>query len=472
MTWKRDVPNRCRHLTISLLAVIGSAWGGVSDASAAESATQAAGRFPASIAGRKILDQHGDVYLMRTFSSWSMAQHLSDADITTALEGVASRGFNAVTVWIGGGYNIGDGWNEYTNQASEPFWTGTPWASSLGDGWSSVDHIVAETARLGLAVNLSFAGGFGDTGAGVEWEAVTDADMYDAGVAIATRYLESPHVVWHVMLDDTHSPSSTRGQRIDSLFRGINDAEGADKRPVRWVEPGNGNSIRGQFLDGDSTFSSFNLTLDGWYNYGSNSVEIAETGYAEGSVPVGDTEPPYDGSPHYAENLGQQLRERSYATFLEGGSYINYGHEDWWPFGAAGLYSEGLSWGEVPDHVHTVEQSYVWALIDEYVADPTWEPSESFVTAGTDEGDTKAAAGASDTAAMAYFPTSRDVVVDTTVAGPGNVRLRWYDPTAGTFITITESEPTQSDRSVPYPDPHADGTSDWVLVVDAAGTDA
>ena len=90
---------------------------------------------------------------------------------------------------------------------------------------------------------------------------------------------------------------------------------------------------------------------------------------------TGDAEPAYAGSGHYGGNEGQQLRERSYATFLEGGTYINYGDEDWWPFGAQGLYSEGLAWRDVPSDSHTIQQSYVWSLIDEYVADATWEPT-------------------------------------------------------------------------------------------------
>ena len=123
---------------------------------AASTATAAAPPYPASVENRKILDQNGDVYLMRTFSSWGMAQQLTPAEITTALEAVAANGFNAVTVWIGGGADFGSGWNQYTNANGDGFWTGTPWASGLGEGWSSVDWIVQESARHGLTVNLSF----------------------------------------------------------------------------------------------------------------------------------------------------------------------------------------------------------------------------------------------------------------------------------------------------------------------------
>ena len=89
-----------------------------------------------------------------------------------------------------------------------------------------------ETARLGLTANLSFC-----SGCGFDRDSVTDADMYDAGVATATRYLAYPHIVWHIMFDSSIAPSSTRGQRIDALFHGINDTEGRSTRPVRWAEP-------------------------------------------------------------------------------------------------------------------------------------------------------------------------------------------------------------------------------------------
>ena len=423
--------------------------------------------YPARISGPKILDQDGRVYLMRTFSSWAMAQQLSNAEITTALQGIAANGFNAVTVWVGGGYDLGSGWNRYTNHKGDRFWTGTPWASGLGPGWSSVDWILRETARLGLAANLSFSGGWDTTGAGDDWESVTDANMYAAGVAIANRYRAYPHIVWHIMFDEPSSPAATRGRRMDALFHGINDTEGQSTRPVRWAEPNNGASTFDQLINGGSQFSYVNLTLNGWYDYDDDSTVIAEGGCAEAKMPVGDVEPPYDGAGHYGGDQGQQLRERSYATFLEGGVYINYGQEDWWPFGAQGLYSEGLDWGDVPSHSHTIQQRYVWSLLDQYVADVTWGPTSRFVTTGEGSGDTKAAVGNSNTAAIAYFPTSRSVVVDTSViAGSSPVRLRWYDPTTGSYTTIAASEAQSASRAVTVPNAHADGTRDWVLVVD------
>jgi hypothetical protein len=269
------------------------------------------------------------------------------------------------------------------------------------------------------------------------------------------------------MFDEFVATTSTAGERIEAFFDGVNDTEGASTRPVRWVEVANGSSTNEQGWLGTPKLKA---TINSWYEYGSNSTEIAEAGYRElKGVVVGDCEPPYDGAPHYGGNQGQQLRERSYATFLEGGALINYGHEDWWPFGRPGHYTEGLSWQQVRRHSHTVQQSHAWRLLDRFVANRTWRPdNRSFLTTGTGSGDTKAAAGQSATAAVAYFPSPRSVVVNTTViAGTRPVRLRWYNPVTGRYRVISTSEAQRTNRPVSYP--HRDGANDWVLVVGLPG---
>jgi Putative collagen-binding domain of a collagenase/Protein of unknown function (DUF4038) len=432
-------------------------------------------RWPSSIANRKILDQHGDVYLMRSFASWAMAMNLTDDEIAEALEGVASRGFNAVTVWAGGGYDLGQGWHRYTTTGHGDWWQGQPWASDFGSGWASMDRVMQEALRLGLTVNFSFCGGNGSTGARPDWEKATDQDMYKVGVAVASRYRDYPNIVWHVMFDDSEGAYD----RVNALFQGINDTEGAHTRPVRWSEPNNRSSIYSQLIAPKVT-PQFAPTLNGYYNNwasgsGDSSTELIQASWNEKgatTLPTGDVEQAYDSSPYIHGDLGQQLRERSYADFLEGGVFINYSHEDWWPFGAQGWVdsTEDLTWKQVPDHVHTLQQQYLFELLDEYVAVPTWLPDDgSFLAQGTGSGGTKAAAGRSDKTAIAYFPSERDVVVNTTaIGGTDPVRLRWYDPTTGTYTTIAASEAKQQNRSVTYPAKHPDGTSDWVLVVDPA----
>lgn len=424
--------------------------------------------YPKSVSGRKVLDQNGDVILIKTFSSWGMNQNLSDADITTALEGVKANGFNSVTATFGGPQVEGGDWHRYTNDAGQDFWTGTPWASSLGAAWGSVDWMLTEAARLGMFVNMSLFGGFGSTeGAGTDWEARTNANLNAAGVAVATRYLAVDNIVWHVELDTTHDPGSTRGQRVQAFFNGVNSVEGTTRRPVRWMECNNPSTTDSQGWLG---VGDFNASINCGYRYIDTSVEQFETWWADvAGVPVGDCEPPYDGSGHYGGVAGQQLRERTYAIFVEGGCLENYGHEDWWPFGFSGLFSEGLTWQQVPAHSHTVHQKHAFDLFDLYLLDATWAPTSAFVTTGAGSGDTKAAVGIGATAAIAYFPTSRTIAVDTTqLPGSGAVRLRWFDPASGNFTTIAAAEAQTSGRSVTYPGNNSAGETDQVLVVDLA----
>jgi hypothetical protein len=197
--------------------------------------------FPKSISGRKLIGNRGGVFLMLTGSAWSLPD-LSNANITTVLQGLSTAGFNGITCWGGGGYSIIDAsWNpKYERKAdSSNWWTGTAWASTLGTAWNAMDHIASETLRLGMVFNFSFCGGNASTGAMPDMVSATNLQLYNVGIAVATRYPYSsyPNIVWHFMIDDAHGTGSTQGARIKSLFDGINDTEGITTRPVRWMEP-------------------------------------------------------------------------------------------------------------------------------------------------------------------------------------------------------------------------------------------
>ena len=434
-------------------------------------------RFPKTVVGTKLYDQFGNVYVMRSLSSWAMAQNLTTAQITTALNGVQANGWNAIHTVMGGGQSEGGDWDRYHDIDGNPFWTGTPWASSLGSAWGKIDWIISEANRLGIVVGLSLFGGFGGDagteGAGQDWNAVTNTNMNTAGQAIANRYLANDNIYWHLEFDGADTPSSTttRAVRAENFFAGVNTVEGKTRR-IRWMES---NQDNGTSADrGWDASTNFAPTINTGYVYNANSTEDAEGWRANvAGVPFGDSEPPYDGAGHYGTPGGsveaQNLRERSYALALEGAALITYGHEQWWNFGKTGLFGGDISgdWTNVMSHSHVVQQSYFHSLVDAYIANPLWGPTSSFLTTGEGSGDTKAAVGMSNVAAIVYFPDSRTIAVDTTVlGGNGPVRLRWYDPTNGAYSTIAASEAQQTGRSITYAGNNAAGESDQVLVVD------
>jgi uncharacterized protein DUF4038/collagenase-like protein with putative collagen-binding domain len=430
--------------------------------------------YPVAKSNRRFVDQSGNVYLLKMMSSWAMAQRCSNAAITSAMEGLKLLGFNAVTV-APFGVHLNDSFGDrYRNGSGQRFFTGAPFASAFGPAWSSMDWIVEEATRLQMTVVLSQFLSWGDTGTVPALLSAGSTNNYNYGKTLAERYAQYPNIVWHVMGDFNWASSDPIGQQVDSVFHGIRDGEGSSHRLIL-AEQHNGLTGYRQFISAEGEkdgYQWFKQSANTLYNYGSNSVELFDAVYGEfgaNSYGVIDIEPPYVNSPHYTGNQNQQYRERNYSVFLRGGIGINYGHEKWWPFGAVGLYNNGgAGWLEILKETPQLHAKYAWSLIDKYVTDVSWTRDDGkFVKAGRGDGDNKAASGYSRFAAVAYFPTSRSVTVDTTVfAGPISVKLSWYNPTTGTYTIISESEAAIANRSIAFPESHLDGSADWVLVAE------
>jgi len=432
--------------------------------------------FAASVdtVNRKFLDQYGAVYLLKTFSSWGMGQNLTDAEIVTAFDLLDGSGLNAVSA-APCGVNIQADWatGQYKNAAGNNYFTGTPFQSSLGSAWSTMDLIVSTAEAHGMMVLFTWFVSFTTTGIRPAIEAATNAQMRTFGQSIATRYGDAPNIVWHVMVDDGMNPDTTGGRRIDYLMRGITETQPFPR--LQTVEPALNGTAGFEYITGQGTdptgYQWFHVSADSLYSYQGNTVEQFDGMYPDHTTyPVWDSEPPYADSTHYSTTesvVRQQTRERTICVFLRNGCGINFGFEDWMRFGLTGFYTNGLEWDEVPGSAKFSDMKNCWAVVDELCRDVTWVPSSTFVTTGVGTGDTKAGVGSSSTRAAAYFPSNRTVVVDTTVlSGTGNCRLRWFDPMLGTYSTVAASEAQQSGRSVSYPGNHSDGTADYVLVAD------
>jgi hypothetical protein len=430
--------------------------------------------WPASVSAdnRRFLDQKGNVYLLKTMSSWAMAQNCTNAEITEALEGLRALGFNAVTVSPFGVHMNDSFGDRYKNKAGQRFFTDAPYASSFGPAWSSMDWIMSEATRLQLTVVFSLFMSWGETGTAPDLAKAGATNAYNFGRTVATRYAAYPNIVWHVMGDFPWSYNQGPALGLDAIYHGIKDAEGTTHR-LNISEPANGSTSFDQFISREDPkgYQWFKQSADTVYDYGINSVEQFDRVFNRAGAktyPVVDIEPPYVNAPHYKDQQNQELRERNYATFIRGGAGINFGHEKWWPFGVTGLFDGGPGWLNIVNEPPQQCAKFAWAILDTYVQDSSWRPDNgTFLRIGLGSGDDKAASGYSREAGVIYFPTRREITVDTkAINGGRNVRLRWYDPTNGTYAEISASEPTNSSRSVSYPPAHKDGSNDWVLVVE------
>ena len=232
--------------------------------------------WPASVSAdnRRFLDQKGNVYLLKTMSSWAMAQNCTDAEISRTLEGLKALGFNAVTVSPFGVHMNDSFGDRYKNRAGQRFFADAPYASPFGPAWSSMDWIVSEATRLELTVVLSLFMSWGDTGTAPDLAKAGTANAYNFGKALATRYVGSPNIVWHVMGDFRWSYDQGPARGLDAVFHGIRDAEGTGHRLII-AEPANGSTSFEQFIseEGAKGYRWFKQSADTVYDYGSSSVE-------------------------------------------------------------------------------------------------------------------------------------------------------------------------------------------------------
>jgi hypothetical protein len=438
---------------------------------------------PRTVSGRKLLDQTGQPILLNSWSSWCMAQNGTNADITTALTSLAARGINCITLSpCGSNYNSygGTGWVRYQNQAGQAFFTGATFSSSLGPAWASVDHVISECNRLGMFVLFSiYTGWNNEQGIGVDLVAAGTAAARTYGRNIADRYATATNLMWHYGADFSFEYGDVPSQVVDQCFRGIRDGEAAAGITPRLIccEPMQPRTSYNQFISQQGTspagYEWLRLSINSLYDYRFNTVENWDTVYAEQPLPVWDCEIPYRGANWTTTPTTQELRERIYSTYIRGACGVGYGDGDYWQFGLSALGNGGASgWSNALTRPETVQYGYACALIDRYVNDTAWAPS-GFVAAGSlGSGDTKAAGGSSAMSAVAYFPTSRTVTVNTTLVTAGaQVRVRWYDPTADSYTLISAGETKTASRTVAYPSgTHGDGFADWLLVVDAVIT--
>ena len=80
------------------------------------------------------------------------------------------------------------------------------------------------------------------------------------------------------------------------------------------------------------------------------------------------------------------------------------------------------------------------------------------------------AARASDgSTVLIYMPTERTITVDMSKITGSSVTARWFDPTNNTYSTVAGSPFANSgSRQFTPPGNNAEGSSDWVLVLEAA----
>lgn len=386
--------------------------------------------------GRYLL-RDGSPFLLHGDTCWSIVGQLTNAEIDTYLDDREGKGFNALLLSAPEAYYTSQTPSYNNVDGVAPFTTMSPvdFASPNNTYWNRVDYLVDEALARGMVciINPAYVGWNWSDGWGNDVDAESAADLQTYGAFLANRY-DQGNVIWCVGGDR----SGTTGERDKqwNIITGIRSVRTTD---IITGHPDNPDDDAFAYWGGYTGFS-----LNAAYTYESSGDYVYEecaTAYGRsGPVPFIYFEGQYDGASGSSDAL---QRRQSYGGILSGACGQIYGNNPVWHF-------ESPNWGESYsgtwetnlDTTAATEQTYVKAL---FAAKEWWKLAPSTGTAlvssslSTGASRLYPALASDGTFAMIYVPSSQTVTCVMSAMSPSSVRVRLYDPTAGTYSTVSGS---------------------------------
>lgn len=433
--------------------------GGVDAAGGTGGGTDAgcSGLYPVKLAtGAHYLTDHCDrPYLMVGDSPWDLIVSVSTTDAITYLDDRHARGFTTVLVEL----------IEHFFQPNPPrnFAGDLPFTGTLAGGardfttpneayFAHADEIINAAAARGILVQLvpDYLG-FEDTQEGWYDEMVANGTtrLTTYGTYVGNRYKDFPNILWVEGADRNPANSSIPSAVATAILA-------ADSNHLHTAHMLRGTSA----LDYWTTASW--LGVDSVYvdPLTTPVYQAAQSAYTRsGWKPFFLIEARYEGEGgSYTALLG---RQQSYEAVLNGGMGANFGNSPVWSFSTGWQAALDTQGSRDTGRLATLFSSRHW---EQLVPDV----GHAFLTAGFSSGSVFASAAvtADGKLGMVYTPAVRNLTVDMTKMS-GSTTARWFDPTSGSFTTVSGSPFANSGSHVFNPGgTNGAGAADWVLVLE------
>lgn len=410
----------------------------------------------ASANGRYLVDQNNVPFLIMGDSPQGFMA-LSPADQQTYLSSRSQAGVNAIWVSLlcttyG---SICPSFNGYGNVV--PFTTQGDLSTPNATYFAQVDAMLSLAAQFNIVVFLDPIETGGWLGTLRSNGATKD---YNYGVYLGNRYKNFPNIVWLNGNDFQTWMNPSDDAVVSAVDRGIKSVDGSHLQTVEL------NYYTSGSLD-DPTWGSI-IGLDSAYSYYPTYAQVLKE-YNRAHMPVWFIEGVYEYQGVSGGYLGPyQLRNQEYWTQLSGATGQLYGNFDLYGFPAGWKSS---SWQNSLGITQFTYARDFFAALPWYDLVP--DQNHSVVTAGygtfqkcciNANSDYLTAARTSDgKLVVAYMPSVRTITVNMSkLTGPATGR--WYDPTNGTYATISGSPFANSgSRQFTPPGKNSSGDGDWVL---------
>jgi hypothetical protein len=417
--------------------------------------------FPlkASQNGRYLVDQSNIPFLMVGDAPQTIIADIPYADAQTYFANRKARGLN--TVWI----NLVCRTSAYGCRADGSTYDGVNPFNTVGDistpnetYFARADAIISLAASYNMLVILNPL----DTGGWLTtMESSSLSKLRAYGQYVGNRYKNFDNIVWMSGNDFQSWRIEADDSKVREVALGIKDV---DTRHLHTIEL---DFFVSSSTD-DATWAPI-IGLDAVYTLYPTYAKVLSSYNRTDVRPVFLVEANYEGEDLFTDpDSPARQRRQEYWTALSGAAGQLFGNTYTWKFASG--------W---PSNLNTpgaVQIGYLKSLFDPL----PWfklvpDQAHTIVTAGYGTFSSTATIMGNDYAAvartpdsslvMAYLPTVRTITVDMSQLG-GAATAQWFDPTLGTFVTISGS-PFSNVGSATFTPPgtHADGSGDWVLIL-------
>jgi hypothetical protein len=421
---------------------------------------------------RYFVDQNGVPFLVNGDSPQSLLVDLSASDTNLYLTTRKSQGFNTIIVDVLADTSTGGNANGTTYDGIAPFTSGSS-PSSYDLSTPNPTYF----ARLDAVVSMAAANGFLvflDPIETIGWLQTLQnngtSKAFDFGVFLGNRYKDYPNVAWQSGNDFQSWANTSDSDLVYQVMAGIKSVAPSQIQTIQLSFPTS--------YSNQDTVTLPAINMDAAYTYHDTYDMMLQAFNSSPTSPVFLVEGNYEGENNGFSFPGVTgtfiLRAQEYWTMTSGGVGQFYGsHWDWgfasgWQstLDSAGvaqlpywtdLFTSVEWWKLVPDQNHQI----VTAGYGTYNAyNDNFYSSNYATTAWNPDGTTSVTydiAGSALTVDLAKF------------VGP--VSAQWYDPSNGTYQSVTGSPFANTSPWVfQPPGQNHEGDSDWVLVLHADAT--
>jgi hypothetical protein len=475
--------------------------------------------FPLSVAasGHSLQTASSQPFLLVADSPQSLFGDNSVTTMESFIDNRVAQGFN--TLWANvlcddytfcnsNGQAVGDG-----GGAIKPFSTGTTPAtydvSTPNSAYFSRIHTVVAYARTkGIEVILDpietggcVAGGWMDTlvnnGDGT---LSTSNKDYGYGQYLGNTFKDLDNIIWMSGNDFQCIGTTANNNDTKTVANGIHNT---DPSALQTLEPDACSGFTGTACEGSSSLIAASGSATGWSSIvGVNGTYAYAPQYAEDRAAYAQTptqpmmllEGNYEGEKFAGVTDGCQTvrncRLQEWWTMTSGGAgqlYGNYftdaiGCGCTHGGGSASIPSNSFNTSDVNTtgvtqlgYQTTLLKSIAWQDLA-----PDANGAGHLITSGGGTCPTTGSivsvncvtaatngAGA-DNLALIYMPISQSITVDMSKLSGSSVTARWYDPTTGSFTTVSGSPFSLASHTLSAPGNNNAGDSDWVLLLQSS----